>query len=324
MPVIQQSTYKPPFFLRHRHLQTIYPALFRKLPRVHYDRVRLTTTDQDFLDLDFSRIGSKKIVLILHGLEGNASRQYVKGMVHIFNQGGYDTVSMNFRGCSGEPNLLLRFYHSGETGDLAQVINHLISTNTYTSIYIVGFSLGGNVTLKYLGEQGGNIHPAIRAAVAISVPCDLQDSSVELEKKHNAVYMRRFIRELGCKLQQKAQRFPGMINLDNYHLIKSFRQFDDLYTAPIHGFPDALTYWARCSSKPFLENIRVPTLLINALDDPFLGKGSFPYEAAEKNACFYLETPRHGGHVGFVTFGGTFYWSERRAFGFIRCNEQKV
>jgi predicted alpha/beta-fold hydrolase len=324
MPVIQQSTYKPPFFLRHRHLQTIYPALFRKLPRVHYDRVRLTTADQDFLDLDFSRIGSKKIVLILHGLEGNASRQYVKGMVHIFNQGGYDTVSMNFRGCSGEPNLLLRFYHSGETGDLEQVINYLISTNTYTAIHIVGFSLGGNVTLKYLGEQGANIHPAIRAAVAISVPCDLQDSSVELEKKHNAVYMRRFIRELGCKLQQKAKRFPGMINLDNYHLIKSFRQFDDLYTAPIHGFPDALTYWARCSSKPFLENIRIPTLLINALDDPFLGKGSFPYEAAGKNSCFYLETPRHGGHVGFVTFGGTFYWSERRAFGFIHCNEHKA
>lgn len=320
MPVIQSSTYKPPFFLRHRHLQTIYPALFRKLPRVHYERVRFTTADQDFLDLDFSRIGSKKVVLILHGLEGNATRQYVKGMVHIFNQGGYDTVSMNFRGCSGEPNQLLRFYHSGETGDLGQVIDHLTTLDQYDSIHLVGFSLGGNVTLKYLGEQGVDIHPSIRSAVTFSVPCDLQDSSVELEKKHNTVYMRRFIRELGLKLQAKAQRFPGMINLDNYHTIKSFREFDDRYTAPIHGFPDALTYWDRCSSKPFLENIRIPTLLVNALDDPFLGKGSFPYEAAARNPHFYLETPSHGGHVGFVTFGGTFYWSERRAFGFISRN----
>ncbi|KAA2239974.1 alpha/beta fold hydrolase [Chitinophaga agrisoli] len=318
MPVIRDSDYKAPFFLKNRHLLTIYPSLFRKLPAVSYQRVRMTTSDDDFLDLDVSSISSDKAVIILHGLEGNASRQYVRGMVHTFNKGGYDTISLNFRGCSGEPNRNLRFYHSGETGDLAQVVQYVTANWPYKAIHLVGFSLGGNVLLKYLGEQGRMTHPLIHSAVALSVPCDLKDSSGELEKPHNTIYMRRFIRDLGYKLQLKAQRFPDMILLDNYHTIKTFRQFDDQYTAPIHGFPDALTYWERCSSKPFLKDIRVPTLLINALDDPFLGKGCFPYAEAEASPWFYLETPSYGGHVGFVTFGEAGYWSEKRALKFIQ------
>jgi len=297
---------------------TIYPALFRRLPAVAYQRERMTTSDGDFLDLDVSAVGSSKVVIILHGLEGDASRQYVKGMVHTFNKAGYDTISLNFRGCSGEPNRQLRFYHSGETGDLKQVVDHIVATKSYNAIHFVGFSLGGNVLLKYLGEQGGAISPLVRSAVALSVPCDLKNSSGELEKRHNAVYMRRFIRELGYKLQQKAERFPEMIRLDNYDRIKSFREFDDRYTAPIHGFPDALTYWARSSSRPFLAKIRIPALLINALDDPFLGKDCFPYAEAEESEYFYLETPRYGGHVGFVTFGQPGYWSEKRALEFIK------
>jgi predicted alpha/beta-fold hydrolase len=239
------------------------------------------------------------------------------GMVHIFNQGGYDTVSLNFRGCSGEPNKNLRFYHSGETGDLAQVITYLAATGRYKAIHLVGFSLGGNVTLKYLGEQGAGIHPLVGAAVAISVPCDLKASSMELEKKHNTIYMQRFIRELGYKLELKAKQFPDMIRLDNYRQIRTFKQFDDRYTAPIHGFPDALTYWNNCSSRPYLREISIPALLINALDDPFLAPECFPYEEAAQSRYFYLETPRDGGHVGFVTFGEQGYWSEKRALAFI-------
>lgn len=317
MPLINHSDYKAPFLLKNRHLLTIYPTLFRKVKRANYHRVRIPTADDDFLDLDFSHAGSDRIVIILHGLEGSADRKYVMGMVHTFNGGGYDTVSLNFRGCSGEPNKNLRFYHSGETGDLAQVVEYLAATGRYKAIHLVGFSLGGNVTLKYLGERGADIHPLIRSAVALSVPCDLKASSSELEKSHNAVYMQRFIRHLGYKLELKARKFPDMIRLDNYRQIKTFRQFDDLYTAPIHGFPDALTYWAQCSSKPLLQNISVPALLINALDDPFLSKECFPYEEAAQSRYFYLETPRYGGHVGFVTFGEQCYWSEKRAFAFI-------
>lgn len=317
MPLIPQSDYKAPFLFKNRHLLTIYPTLFRKIRNPDYHRVRIATADDDFLDLDFSYAGSNRLVIILHGLEGSASRKYVVGMVHTFNKGGYDTVSLNFRGCSGEPNKNLRFYHSGDTGDLAQVVEYIAATGRYKAIHLVGFSLGGNVTLKYLGEKGQDVQPLIHSAVAISVPCDLRTSSSELEKRHNAIYMQRFIKALGYKLELKAKRFPDMIRLDNYREIRSFRQFDDRYTAPIHGFPDALTYWAQSSSKPYLKKICVPTLLINALDDPFLSPECFPYEEAAQSRYFYLETPNYGGHVGFVTFGEQCYWSEKRAFAFI-------
>ncbi|MCW3467334.1 YheT family hydrolase [Chitinophaga nivalis] len=295
---------------------TIYPSLFRSIRPASYRRQRITTPDNDFLDLDFSEKDSDRAVVILHGLEGNSGRKYVLGMVHIFNDAGFDTVSLNFRGCSGEPNHQLRFYHSGETGDLHTVIQYLLSLNKYKTIHLVGFSLGGNVTLKYVGEKGNTLSNVIRSAVAISVPVDLKDSSGELEKRHNTIYMQRFIRDLGNKLLQKQTRFPGTIDLADYDKIKSFRQFDDRYTAPIHGFKDALTYWEHCSSKKYLADIRIPTLLINAKDDPFLGSGCFPYDIAGNSPYFHLETPYSGGHVGFVKFGEDFYWSEKRALAF--------
>ncbi len=316
MPVLPSPDYTAPVLLRNRHLLTIFPSLFRKVNAVHYTRTRIATADSDFLDLDFSRTGSKKLVIILHGLEGNSKRQYVTGMVRIFNEGGFDTVSMNFRGCSGEANHALRFYHSGETGDLQTVIAHV--RQDYESLHLVGFSLGGNVMLKYVGEKGAAIPAIIKSAVGLSVPVDLKDSSFELEKRHNAIYMKRFIRSLGEKLVVKARRYPEKISLEDFGSIRNFRQFDDRYTAPIHGFRDAEEYWAKNSSKQFLRDITIPTLLINALDDPFLGKGSFPYAEAEANTHFHLETPATGGHVGFVTFSGKHYWSERRAFQFIR------
>ncbi|MGO4288470.1 YheT family hydrolase [Chitinophaga sp. RAB17] len=297
---------------------TIYPSLFRSIKPADYRRERIVTPDNDFLDLDFSERGNKSIVVILHGLEGNSTRKYVFGMVHIFNGAGFDTVSMNFRGCSGEPNRNLRFYHSGETDDLRAVITYLVSLKKYTAIHLVGFSLGGNVTLKYLGEQGADAVGVIKSAVAISVPCDLKSGSAELEKRHNIIYMQRFIRDLGHKLRLKEQQFPGSISLDHYGEVKSFRQFDDRYTAPMHGFKDALTYWEQCSSRFYLHNIRIPVLVINAQDDPFLGKECYPYEIAADSQYVYLETPHQGGHVGFVRFGKDFYWSEKRALAFLQ------
>lgn len=314
MPVIPSSPYKAPAFLKNRHLQTIFPTLFRRIAPVKYTRVRIPTPDDDFLDLDFSHVQSDRIVVILHGLEGDTYRQYMRGMVHIFNAGGYDTVSMNFRGCSGEHNNALRSYHSGETGDLETVIRYL---SDYAHIHLVGFSLGGNVMLKYLGERGEHLPAQLRSAAALSVPCDLKSSSAELAKSHNRIYMRRFIRSLGAKLVAKAGRYPDQISLENFGSIRNFREFDDRYTAPIHGFNNAEEYWAASSSKQFLQHIRIPTLLINALDDPFLGKGSFPYQEAAENPFFFLETPATGGHVGFVTFRDRHYWSERRIFSFI-------
>jgi predicted alpha/beta-fold hydrolase len=317
MPVLRDSDYRPPLLLKNRHLLTVYPTLFRRMSALRYSRTRIATPDDDFLDLDFSLTGSDRIVIILHGLEGHAGRKYVLGMVNVFNQGGYDTVSLNFRGCSGEPNRNLRFYHSGDTGDLAHVVEYLVRSKPYKDIHLVGFSVGGNVLLKYLGEKGANIPAQIRSAVAISVPCDLKSSAIQLESVQNAIYMKRFIRDLGHKLELKARRFPDNINLENYRAVKTFRQFDDRYTAPLHGFQDAEQYWKLSSSKQYLPKIKVPVLLINALDDPFLTKECFPYEEAAGNDRLYLETPRYGGHVGFVRLGNREYWSERRAFEFI-------
>lgn len=310
--------YAAPFLLRNRHMQTIYPSLFRKIRPAAYQRRRINTPDGDFLDLDFSEQGKDRVVLILHGLEGNASRKYVLGMVHIFNEAGFDTVSMNFRGCSGEPNKLLRFYHSGETDDLHTVIEYLRSLGKYKAIHLVGFSLGGNVTLKYIGERGSAILPEIRSAVAISVPCDLKGSSAELEKKHNTIYMQRFIRDLKEKLRLKQLQYPDGISLEGFQHIRTFRQFDDRYTGPMHGFRDAIDYWQQCSSLFVLHQISIPTLLINAKDDPFLSPACYPYEIARHSDTFFLETPFNGGHVGFVTFNEPYYWSEQRALAFFR------
>ncbi|MBO9727493.1 MAG: alpha/beta fold hydrolase [Chitinophaga sp.] len=318
MPLIQHSDYRAPFLLQNRHMLTIYPSLFRSIKPANYRREQIPTPDHDFLDLDFSEQGHDRIVVILHGLEGSSTRKYVLGMVHIFNGTGFDTVSMNFRGCGGTPNKQLRFYHSGETGDLQTVITHLVSLNKYKAIHLVGFSLGGNVTLKYLGEQGTAAAGVIKSAVAISVPCDLQSGAVELEKRHNIIYMQRFIRELGNKLRAKEQQFPGSIRLEGYEAVKSFRQFDDRYTAPMHGFKDAVTYWEQCSSRSFLPDIRIPVLVINAKDDPFLGPACYPYDVAATSPYVFLETPQQGGHVGFVQFGQDFYWSEQRALAFIQ------
>lgn len=315
MPVLTAPDYTAPFLMSNRHLLTIYPTLFRRLPPAQYTRERITTPDNDFLDLDFSRTGSRSAVIILHGLEGSSTRSYVTGMVHIFNDSGMDTVSMNFRGCSGECNKALRFYHSGETGDLQTVIDHI--TPHYDHIHLVGFSLGGNVTLKYVGEKGASIPKIVRSAVAISVPVDLLDSSTELEKRLNSIYRMRFIRSLGEKLAEKAKSYPNDISLDGFSAIRNFREFDNRYTAPLHGFKSAEDYWRQSSSIFYLSGITIPTLLINALDDPFLGKGSYPFDAAASNPNFHLETPETGGHVGFVTFSEKYYWSEKRTWQFI-------
>jgi predicted alpha/beta-fold hydrolase len=316
MPIIA-SKYKAPFLMANRHMQTVFPTLFRKIRDVAYKRVRLKTPDNDFLDLDFSRRGKERVVLVVHGLEGNSSRKYVRGMVRAFNDAGFDAVAMNLRGCSGEANRTLRFYHSGDTEDLAGTVDYLRKLGCYKSCHIVGFSLGGNIVLKYVGESGKKITPFVKSAVTVSTPCDPNGASYELEKWHNYFYRRRFIRMLGEKMSEKERLFPGKVSTKGYDRIRSFRQFDQRYTVPMHGFRNAKDYWKKVNSKQYLKKITIPTLLINALDDPFLDKGSFPFKEARANRNFFLETPRNGGHVGFMTVFGRNYWHESRAVSFV-------
>jgi predicted alpha/beta-fold hydrolase len=316
---LAESSYRAPRFLNNGHLLTIYPTLFRSVHDVQYERTRITTPDGDFLDLDISRIGSDRVVVLTHGLEGDSGRGYMRGMVRAVNQAGWDAVAWNCRGCSGETNRLPRFYHSGATEDLGAVIDHLLFDTHYNSLSLVGFSLGGNMTLKYLGERGGDLPEQLRSAVAISVPCDLASSADMLAHWSNRIYMRRFLRSLRDKVERKRVLLPGTLPEKDFREIRTFHEFDEYYTAPLHGFRDAKVYWERCSSRQFLHGIRIPTLLVNALDDPFLAPACFPLNEARENRCLTLETPASGGHVGFVRFNDDgMYWSEERAVEFLR------
>jgi uncharacterized protein len=319
MPVLRHSFYCPPLFLRNGHLQTIYPNLFRSVEDITYRRQRIETPDGDFLDLDWSSIGARRGVVLAHGLEGNATRPYILGMVRALNHHGWDAVAWNFRGCSGQPNRKLRFYHSGDTPDLHTVLTHALKEVRYEHFALIGFSLGGNVILKYLGEQGRDARSRITAAVTFSVPCDLAGSAHRMARLDNIVYMKRFMRLLREKIQAKMKAFPGEIDDRGYERMRTFEEFDERYTAPLHGFKSAYDYWAEASSKPFLPRIAVPTLLVNALDDPFLSPSCFPYEEAALNPHLFLETPATGGHVGFASFKREGeYWSESRALAFLR------
>lgn len=320
MPFNQRSTYRPPLFLRNGHLNTVVASAFRKINSVKYQRERIDTPDGDFLDLDWSRIGGERLVVVLHGLEGSADRPYTLGMVRYFNQQGWDGLGMNFRGCSGEPNRLLRTYHVGETGDLDFVLQHILSLDRYREVVLVGFSLGGNVTLKYVGEKGVHIPKIVKRAIALSVPCHVPSANEVFKKWENKLYMHRFMQTLNQKLQLKAAQFPQKIQV-NGKLPHNFDTFDEIFTAPVHGFLNAQDYWTRNSSLPVLNQIAIPTLLINAADDSFLSPECYPVEIAQNHKHFHLEIPNWGGHCGFVTIGkkGT-YWSDERAFAFANSN----
>jgi predicted alpha/beta-fold hydrolase len=319
MPLRPSSTYKPPWGLANGHLQTILPVLFRRVPPITLERERIATPDGDFLDLDWNRYHrSDSLVIITHGLEGNSANASVQGMASAFHRARWDTLAWNLRGCSGELNHLLRTYHSGAWEDLHCVIDHAAgSRGTYRQIALVGFSIGGNLTLKYLGEHGASIDPLIMGAVAFSAPCDLASSAQAMESYINRIYMNHFLRDLRRKIREKAETFPEAVSTEGLDHIRNFREFDGTYTAPLNGFLSAEDYWAKASSKPSLAGITVPTLLINALNDPFLGPECFPKKEALANPHLHLELPESGGHLGFITLAKE-YWSETRAVEFCR------
>lgn len=308
--------YQPPRFLFNSHLETIYPALFRSVtPLKKYGRERLLLKDGDFLDLDWVNINSKKLIILSHGLEGNSSRGYILGMVNAFTLKGYDCLAWNYRGCSEEMNWNLKFYHSGATDDLDEVINHAIKKNGYTEIVLIGFSLGGNLTLKYLGER--KVVGLIRKAVVFSVPCHLHSSCLQLSTVANRIYSNRFLKSLKNKIRAKAQKF-AQLDVSKLETVGSLIEFDNNFTAPLHGFANAIDYYQKSSSLQFLKSIETPTLLVNAANDPFLSRECFPVDLLRGHKYVKIEIPEKGGHVGFTSFNRNgLYWSELRALDFI-------
>ncbi|MBE9460676.1 YheT family hydrolase [Dyadobacter subterraneus] len=325
MPVVRSSNHNPPFWLPNGHLQTIYPALFRTINSVDYQRERIVTPDHDFLDLDWSLAvnkqdfeGKNNLVILSHGLEGNSTRQYILGMVRFLNAEGYDCLAWNFRSCSGEMNKTSRFYHSGATEDLDLVIRYALEKG-YSNIDLVGFSLGGNLTLKYLGEENIKIDPRIKKAVVFSVPMDLKACSLEIVKPQNRIYQSRFLNTLKPKVDQKAVYFPGDINSSDFKFVNTLYDFDDIFTAPLHGFQNADHYYEMCSAKFFVKNITIPTLIVNAANDPIVPENSLPVELIDTFPNVLLEISAFGGHCGFRPSGlfQTNYWSELRALEFL-------
>ena len=316
MPIIT-SIYDPPLLFKNGHISTIYAGIIRTVGGFVQKRERIDLPDGDFLDLDWSLANTptKKVVILIHGLEGNAQRAYITGSAKAFNANGFDACAINLRTCSGVPNRLYRSYHSGATEDLEAVVDHILELKNYSELYLKGFSLGGNMVLKYLGENR-MVPKEIKAAIAVSVPCSLHSSPKELLKTKNLPYAKRFKKHLVEKLREKQQLFPDKISDNDIKNVVTLKDFDDVYTSRAHGFKDALDYYEKCSCKQFLPNIQIPSLIVNARNDSFLGPECFPVEEANENPNLYLEMPKYGGHVGFFGQKNVTY-TEKRAIKFL-------
>lgn len=317
---MNESSFKPAWWLRNPHLQTLWPAICRRTVKdIVLRRERFELADGDFLDLEWTGPDHGPLVLILPGFEGSIDSHYAKGMLRTMTQQGWRGVFMHYRGCSGETNRLPRSYHSGETQDLATVIDALFAREPDLKLSAVGFSLGGNMLLKWLGETGQK-NP-LTAAIAISVPFELNKAVTRISKGFSRIYEKHLLRCVCKRLSSKFQNSTGPIDVSCFSRITSMRDFDNQVTAPLHGFSDADDYYLKSSSRQYLHNIHVPTLLLQSKDDPFMTDDVIPLPH-ELSKQVTLEITENGGHVGFVA--GKFpweltYWLEQRVPAFLRC-----
>lgn len=317
------TRFRPAWWLRNPHAQTIWAKFMRQTPLPDTRRERWELPDGDFIDLErLEGAPGRPRLLVLHGLEGSPQSHYVRGLFSEAKRREWAADLLIFRSCGIEPNRLLRSYHSGETGDIDYVVRRLRATDGSRRLVLAGVSLGGNVLLKWLGEQQSAARDLVSRAVAISTPYDLALGSRHLESGFSRVYGAHFLATLREKAREKHIRFPGQVRWDAVLAARTLREFDDAVTAPVHGFRDAADYYARSSSINFLAGIRVPTLLMSAADDPFLPAAVLTQvlAIAAGNPALTLEFSERGGHVGFV--GGAIpwrpsYYAEARAVEFL-------
>ncbi|MCU0327772.1 MAG: alpha/beta fold hydrolase [Chitinophagales bacterium] len=304
MPLLETS-YDP--FWKNPHFQTILPNLKRNVSISHSpETYEIATDDDDFLEFDLYPNQSKTLVILSHGLEGNSRRTYMLGMAQLLSQNGYDVLAWNYRSCGEKMNRQLRFYHSGEITDIHRIVTHAVEVLGYQNIILGGFSMGGSVTLNYLARP--NVyHDKIRLGFAISVPLDLGGACHEINQWHNRLYLWRFMRNLKQKVRDKHAQFPQDLPISDLKKVKNFYDFDDIYTAPLHGFDSAMDYYQKASSLPYLPQIKTPTLIFNALNDSFLNALSYPKDQELNNEHIYLAYPQYGGHVGFYEAKPYFY-----------------
>lgn len=316
------------FFLRNRHVQTLYAPLLRKQTKPQIEREIFELEDGDFVECywhDAKPIDARPIVILLHGLAGSFDSPYIQGMMHALKAEGFASVLMHFRGCSGIENRLARMYHSGDTADVKAWIAHLHHTYPNNDLYAVGYSIGGNILLKLLGEEGKKT--CLRAAVSVSAPMLLDVCAQKISQGFSKLYERYLLRALKATLLKKYTLFDMEIRLaykkEDIPAIQSIEAFDEVYTAPMHGFSSAKEYYRLCSAKQFLKHIQIPTLIIHALDDPFMDARIIPKEK-ELSSSVTLEVSPHGGHVGFIS-GSVLkpkYWLEERVVQYFLENQK--
>lgn len=301
MPLVA-STYRAPRWLPGGHLQTIWPARLVPLPRVAYRRERWPTPDGDFIDVDFAQPEpadpAAPALALFHGLEGDSSSHYARSTMRHFADRGWRAMVVHFRGCSGEPNLLLRAYHSGDSEEGDWVLRAIHARWPSAPLHAVGISLGGNMLAKWLGERGEDAR-FMTAAASIGSPLDLVAGGHAIGRGFNLLYTKMFLATLKAKARDKAQRFGYAIDIDVLRRARDLYDFDNLFTAPVHGFRDTMDYWTRASAKPLLGNVRVPHLVLNARNDPFVPAESLP-GVRDVSSDVTLEQPEEGGHIGFA------------------------
>jgi predicted alpha/beta-fold hydrolase len=317
--------YRAPVWLPGSNLQTLYPALLAPRPHVSYRRERWDTPDGDFIDLDWTenpdsglRIADRErpLLVLFHGLEGNSNSQYARGLMHAATQRGWTGVVVHFRGCSGELNRLPRAYHSGDSAEINWILRRLRAQHIGGPLFAVGISLGGNALLKWLGEQGDAARHVVERAAAVSAPVDLHAAGNALEQGFNMIYTKNFLATMKRKSLAKLLVHPGIFDAAALHATRTLREFDDLVTAPLHGYAGVDDYYTRASSKPHLASITVPTLLLNARNDPFLPAAALP-ESHMLSAAVTAAFPEEGGHVGFADERGTLSWLPRTVLEFV-------
>lgn len=313
--------YRAPWWLPGRHLQTVYPALALRGRPPDYRRTRWELLDGDFIDVDHvDGPPDAPLVVLFHGLEGSSASHYASALMRRVRAEGWRGAVPHFRGCSGEPNRLPRAYHSGDADEVALVLGRMAGDGR-APLFAAGVSLGGNALLKWLGRARGAARTHVTAAAAVCAPVDLVAAGAALRTGFNTVYTRAFLRTLKPKALAMLERFPGLFDPHALRRARNFDVFDDVFTAPLHGFRDVRDYWTRASSKPDLAHIEVPTLVLNPRNDPFLPARFLP-DVRDVSPCVVLEQPPAGGHVGFVSgaFPGHVRWLPDRLLAFFRAH----
>jgi len=300
MPILASSYANSPFLYLNGHFETILPSIWRKVAGVTYEREKIDTPDGDFLNLDWSKVGGKQLLLVSHGLEGDSQRHYARGLVKLFNQQGIDVLAWNNRSCGGEINRQPILYHHGSTYDLDTVVKHVLSKTRYVGIFLAGISMGGAQTLNYLGQQGSGLSPLIQRAAVYSTPVHLPSSAATLRRWSNTFYSRKFMGKLKKKMQAKGEH-----------------EFDTEFTAKLHGFKDAADFYEQASPHSRIQGIGIPTLILNAKNDPLLGEECYPIAFAKSSELLFLEMPERGGHTGFTISGSEFNFAEYRLLEFL-------